>query len=487
LLRQYNLRRTIFPLCLLVLSLSALTTLPAAKAQPLGWATLTSPTSNTLESVFCVSSTFCWGVGVFGIIIEWNGVSWATVSSPTGNTLNSVSCSSASDCWAVGVGGTAIHWDGSSWATVTTPTSKTLNSVWNGFWAVGVGGTILWYIGSPPSWHLYTPFSGATTTTFYSVTGYYIVGAGGTIFDHSLLGFSKGSSPTSNDLHSMSCLSPEECWAVGNVGTILQDTGPGCCAGPWVTVSSPTGNTLNSVSCVNASDCFAVGAGGTIIQWDGLSWGGVTSPTSSQLNSVSCDSSTDCWVVGDGGIIIHGAPAYSGTFSESGIPSGTTWGVTVGGTHYSTSSGTSIMVPGLVGTVSYTYDSPVAGSGGSYSCTSGCSGSVTLSSPSASATYTFSSSLLVTLTGPANGAKVLTGSTVTLKAKVTSGGTAVSGATVKMIVNGVTVCTKTSNKKGLVSCAYKVGTKTKVTYTWYATATKTGYTAGTSPTWTFHT
>ena len=70
------------------------------------------------------------------------------------------------------------------------------------------------------------------------------------------------------------------------------------------------------------------------------------------------------------------AATYAATFAESGMPSGTTWGVTVGGTHHSTSSGTSIQVSGLTGTVSYSYDSPVSVSGGSYSCTASCSGSV---------------------------------------------------------------------------------------------------------------
>jgi hypothetical protein len=85
------------------------------------------------------------------------------------------------------------------------------------------------------------------------------------------------------------------------------------------------------------------------------------------------------------------ANTYSVTFAENNIPSGTSWGVTVGGTHYSTSSGTSIPVSGLTGTVSYSYDSPVAGSGGSYVCTSSCSGTVS-GTGTVTATYTFNSS-----------------------------------------------------------------------------------------------
>jgi len=75
------------------------------------------------------------------------------------------------------------------------------------------------------------------------------------------------------------------------------------------------------------------------------------------------------------------------TFSQSGIPSGITRGVTVDGTRY-TSSSSSQTVSGLSGSVNYSYDSSVAGSGRSYACTSGCSGSVS-GAAMVTATYTF--------------------------------------------------------------------------------------------------
>ena len=80
-------------------------------------------------------------------------------------------------------------------------------------------------------------------------------------------------------------------------------------------------------------------------------------------------------------------PTYSVTFQESGIPSGVTWGVTVGGTRY-TSSSSSVPVSGLSGSVGYSYDSSVPGSGGTYVCSSGCSGSVS-GATTVTATYTF--------------------------------------------------------------------------------------------------
>jgi len=81
------------------------------------------------------------------------------------------------------------------------------------------------------------------------------------------------------------------------------------------------------------------------------------------------------------------AGTFKATFSQSGVPAGTTWGVTVGGTRY-TSTSSSLDVLGLSGTVAYTYDSTVPGTAGTqYVCTTDCLGSVTSGSPLASASY----------------------------------------------------------------------------------------------------
>jgi len=82
-----------------------------------------------------------------------------------------------------------------------------------------------------------------------------------------------------------------------------------------------------------------------------------------------------------------GNTTYSATFSQSGIPSGTTWGVIVGGTRY-TSMASDVSVSGLIGTVVYSYDSTVSGTNGTrYVCSTGCSGTVTLTDNNKTATY----------------------------------------------------------------------------------------------------
>jgi hypothetical protein len=96
---------------------------------------------------------------------------------------------------------------------------------------------------------------------------------------------------------------------------------------------------------------------------------------------------------------------YQATFSQTGIPAGTTWGVTVGGTMY-TSTSSSLTVSGLSRTVAYSYDDPASGGAGTrYDCTSGCSGSVTPSSRTATASYT-TQYYLTTQVNPASGGTV---------------------------------------------------------------------------------
>jgi hypothetical protein len=94
--------------------------------------------------------------------------------------------------------------------------------------------------------------------------------------------------------------------------------------------------------------------------------------------------------------------------------------------------------------------------------------------------------LTVTQTGPADGSSEPPKTSITLSVKVTSNGSPVQGATVKFSVNGVTVCTTTSNASGVASCTYKTGAAGH-TYSWYATADKSAYAHAQSTTWTFHT
>lgn len=90
--------------------------------------------------------------------------------------------------------------------------------------------------------------------------------------------------------------------------------------------------------------------------------------------------------------------------------------------------------------------------------------------------------LTVELIAPPDGSVLVT-TPITLKTRVTSNATAVEDATVKFYVNGTLVGSK-SDTSGYAS--YDITRTPPVgSYTRYATAEKTGYKSGKSPTWHF--
>ncbi len=95
------------------------------------YATRTSPYYTSFAGVSCTSASSCTAVGGTGpstLVGSWNGSAFSIVSSPNGasagSTLNGVSCPSATSCTAVGYTGPSTlveSWDGTVWSVVTSP------------------------------------------------------------------------------------------------------------------------------------------------------------------------------------------------------------------------------------------------------------------------------------------------------------------------------------------------------------------------------
>jgi len=161
-------------------------------------------------------------------------------------------------------------------------------------------------------------------------------------------------------------------------------------------------------------------------------------------------------------------PAYSATFAESGISSGTSWGVTVGGTRY-TSTGSSIPVSGLVGTVGYSYDSTVPGASGvQYVCTSGCSGSVS-SSTTVTANYAILITTTVTLTQTSTSYSYLTTTTTSTSYTSTTTSTSTIPTVTTVVLVPLTITSTEQSTQFLTSFL----TTTTTSYTDTATLTST--------------
>jgi len=116
-----------------------------------GW-TLVSSASVGLNSVWMVTASEGWAVGIGGAIYHYSAGGW-TLYTTVGTTLNSVFMLNADEGWAVGDQGAIYHYTSGSWSGPVSPagTSQDLRSIFmlsqaEG-WAVGADGTILHFSG----------------------------------------------------------------------------------------------------------------------------------------------------------------------------------------------------------------------------------------------------------------------------------------------------------------------------------------------------
>ena len=139
-----------------------------------GWLTLTNPTLpsiSALESVSCVTMSWCTAVGLSStstllghvdsnLVEQWNGTAWSVVTAPANPTpysaaLTGVSCATVNLCVAVrrsdaDSSGTAAAelatYDGTGWSGTPAPSSQSFTELvgadcLSGWQCVGVGGT----------------------------------------------------------------------------------------------------------------------------------------------------------------------------------------------------------------------------------------------------------------------------------------------------------------------------------------------------------
>ncbi len=250
-----------------------------------------------------------------------NTMRWATFGVPgSGRSagLRAVACGSAADCVAV-VGGLATQYDGEGWSPLKLIGPSTGTPILSG--VACVGGQRCWAVGYEEAGdplrlgQLLLAERGGRWTT---VAGPAVEGS---------------------ELFGVTCLSPTSCWAVGaqvaadGHQSTLIELWDGV---SWSVVPSPnvpvrqhavqysalaTGE-LHSVTCVTADDCWAVGStgqylpasGSTLIEhWDGREWSIVPSAAKplayDVLVGVTCTASTSCWAVG--GAEYRGVDTYS--------------------------------------------------------------------------------------------------------------------------------------------------------------------------------
>ena len=244
-----------------------------------------------LNAVFAISHNEAWAVGndigggTDSLILRWNGIAgnWA-FTDPAGNidlNLNSLymldnnNDGSADDGWAAGnrrgcgnPGPTILRWNGVNWGCpggVILPNDGTGDQHLRGISMVS--GAEGWAVGDRRG-------CGNPGPTFLRyAAGVWRCPAGGVIPAAVTI-------EADRDLFGVFLLSANDGWAVGETG----GGGGGTCPTNrarilrWDGVtwncdpSSPINQDLRAVACATTNDCWAVGDAGSIVHWDGNAW-----------------------------------------------------------------------------------------------------------------------------------------------------------------------------------------------------------------------
>jgi len=227
------------------------------------WSSVTSPTTDDLQSVAMRSATEGWAIGghvpqiiatapgsvlarfaytpsqPFSLldtttcdILHYIGGSWKRVACPVKSPLNGVTVLPNGDAWGVGDGGVILHEHDNTWTAVASPTYATLNAV------AMVSPTDGWAVGFLPSDH------------------------GGSILLHDEAGHWIEQNPnTSTDLDGIVMNSSTQGWIVGDSGTILDYSEGGWNSYP-TTKASATADVLFGVTTIPGGGSVAVGVRG---------------------------------------------------------------------------------------------------------------------------------------------------------------------------------------------------------------------------------
>lgn len=302
--------------------------------------------ASQLDGVYCTTAANCWAVGyvtsgtvTVSQMLRWNGRTWRAVRVPNpagtrpddSNELFAVRCLDARDCWAVGEDtrggkaeyGEALHWNGANWSSVATPQpgggkpndltelADSTCTAANSCWAVGEYGSGF-----------------GLTEKIRNLALHW----NGTRWSQVRVASPAGSSAGHyNTLYAVRCLAPDNCLAVGGVGTPTESPKYNARneALRWngkrwslLTTPDPGGaaigadSQLLTLACGSPASCWAGGIYGSIaatrtvenqiLRWSGRKWTRAVTPepdgtAAGAINYVlgaTCSSSRNCWAVG---------------------------------------------------------------------------------------------------------------------------------------------------------------------------------------------
>ncbi len=280
---------------------------------------MTIPVGNEAElfSVSCVSSTFCMAVGNAGQNVSypdpsqlsagnisevWNGTSWSAISMETPPNvafaiMNSVSCVTDTFCMAVGeynvgtdynyiLANQSEIWNGESWSMLQPPPGNAANYPLTSVWC--------------------------TSSTFCMASGGYPYGSiwNGSNWSAAALSKSIPTSTATSGIEPISCSAQNFCVAstLAGDGAYFLQSGTTWIQPPSGQPSSLADYIFTGLDCLSQDSCVALGGPPdsfyASLTYDGSTWGSESNLVDSKgayemvLQSISCQSATSCVVVG---------------------------------------------------------------------------------------------------------------------------------------------------------------------------------------------
>ncbi len=296
------------------------------------WSTPTefdSQPDSALQSLSCVSASFCVAAGNFGDELTYDGSTWSKEQIGHSGIIDSVSCRSESFCAALTPTGETILFNGSTWSNSTTVGERAARVVScpSDSFCIAAGDYASAYNGT--TWSDPTPIGSAgigsvscPDSSFCMAVDHHgrALSYDGSAWSHPIAVDPEGG------LASVSCPASTFCVAVGGRARGYALTYDGSSWSPPSEVDSA--GELDSVSCVSASFCVALSEHQShtyALIYDGGGWSAPREIDQAALRSVSCVSPSMCVAVGEHDALIYRNGPWTGP--DPIYPEGGLWGV----------------------------------------------------------------------------------------------------------------------------------------------------------------
>jgi len=266
----------------------------------------------TIASLCLLAAAVAALIGLLSIVAAVQAREWQLSRTGDLGPAGAVSCVTSTDCWAAGWGGAMEHLSAGVWTASSVPGAYQDVMALAGVACAAT--TACWAVGleqDESGEHvLVDRYTGGGWTT--------------------AVGDGTPGQPGSGALSAITCVTRDDCWAVGDVenqsSPEFQPLVEHYSGGAWSVAGAPApaaGGSLSAVTCAGADDCWAVGATGGLEQlggpgsspliehYAGGSWTVVSAAPPSGaagLDAVTCAGAGGCWAAGYAGAYLSAQP-----------------------------------------------------------------------------------------------------------------------------------------------------------------------------------